>query len=168
MPRPVVRNGVVVASVGGSPALRDTTFPSPSAPPNWFTIPSYNSPIMNPVTGTLGVPWYNLLVFISTRASFIDQLFDGLNTANDNITIIQGQISTLQGQVSNLQGRMNTAEANISALQSQMTTANNNIASLQGRMNTAESNITNLQGRVSSLEGRVTTIENRLAAAGIP
>ena len=155
-------NGQMVADATVAPGSAATAvFPSPVIPQNWFTVPSYNSPIMDPNTGTLGVPWYNLLVFISTRASFISQLYQGLIDTNNNLTALTGRVTTLEGQ-------MATANSNIANLQSRMGTAEANITNLQSRMTTAEGNITNLQGRVSSLEGRVTTIEQRLAAAGIP
>jgi trimeric autotransporter adhesin len=174
MPRPVVVGGRTVARFEDIPASR-LTFPSPDAPPDWFTVPSYNSPIMDPMTGTLGIPWYNLIIFMTSRAAFLAELTNAVNGNTGDINTLQNQVSTLQGQVSNLQtqtnsltSRMNTAESNISNLQGRMNTAEGNISNLQGRMSTAEAFITDLQGRMSSLEGRVGTIEQRLANAGIP
>jgi len=162
MPRPVLYEGAEVANVAtAARAGERAVFPSPVSPPNWFTVPNYNSPIMDVETGTIGMPWYNLLVFISTRASYISQLYQGLIDTNTNVTALTARVTALEG-------RMNTAEANITNLQSRMSTAEANIVNLQSRMSTAEANIANLQGRVSSLEGRVSSIEARLAAAGIP
>src|SRR5215471_6071716 len=109
-----------------------------SSLPDWSTVPNYNSPIMDASNGTLGIPWYSLINFVSLRASTIQSL-------SGNVTTIQGQITTLQGQVT--------------TLQSQMVTANTNISTLQGQMNTLLTvTVPNLQAEDTNLQSQINTI----------
>lgn len=172
MPRPLPRGNGLPPLEAKAPR---TILPSDNMPETWLTVPSYNSNIMDPNTGTVGIPWNNLLVFMTSRAAFLSQVNADVTTLKGQMITVQDQVTTLQGQVSSLTGRMTTAEGDITTLQAHMTTANNNIANLQTRMTTTESHVTTLQGDVTtinttltSLQSQINTINARLAAAGIP
>src|SRR5215467_7227270 len=115
-------------------------FPSPSAPPNWNTVPSYNSAIMDPTTGVVGIPWYNLFVFMSSRAAFLQQV-------EQEVTTLQNQVATLQAQIVVIQGQITTLQAQIVALQGDVTT-------LQGQVSTLQGQVIVLQGQVIALQAK--------------
>src|SRR5215467_3195173 len=132
-PVPIPGGGAPIISLVPPPTIvpSNVPFPSPIAPPNWNTVPNYNAPVMDPVTGTTGIPWNNLLVFLSARASFIQQLNSDVIQLQQQVTTIQGQIATLQSQVATLQSQVATLQAQIVTLQAQVATLQSQVATLE-------------------------------------
>lgn len=138
----------------------DPPFPSSSAPPNWYTLPNFNAPIMDPSTGTIGIPWNNFLTFTAARASTITGLTNDVTTLQHQVSTIQGQIATIQGQITSLQSQVNDNTANIATLQGQVST-------LQGQVSTIQSQITALQATDTSLQNQINVIDNIFAVTTV-
>ena len=152
MVRPVQRsNGGPPLTVLTSSAPPGTAvFPSPASQPNWATVPSYNSAIMNVDNGSIGIPWNSLLNFISARAAFIDQL-------NQEVTVLQNQVSTLQSQVADINSKITVIQGQITVLQGQVTV-------LQGQVTILQGQVTALQGQIAEIQTQIESIQNDLAA----
>lgn len=163
IPRPA---GAPPVTAGGVPidANSSPPFPSTTQPPNWYTVPSYNSPIMNPDTNTLGIPWYNFLTFASSRAATITGIQGDVSTLQNNVTTLQGQVTTIQGQIAALQTLTNTHTSQIATLQSQ-------VATIQGQISTIQGQITALQATDANLQNQINVIDAIFAVhtvAGLP
>jgi len=146
---------------GSSRALSDTPggIASPSAPPNWDGVPRLESPIADTATGQITIPWYNFMIFLCARASFIqtvqesiDVLVNQVDTAQTQIGTLQGQVSTLQGQVATLQGQTATQAGQIAALQAEDTNLQNQINGINN----------------ANFQGQINAVIDRLNRAGIP
>jgi len=119
-------------------------FPSPANPANWNAVPSYNSMIMDPKTGTLGIPWNNFLTFMASRAAYTTQINTGLNQTQNSLSSTQGDVATLQGQTGTLQGQVTTLETEVASLTGQ-------VAALTASLTALQSQVTSLQGEVVGL-----------------
>ena len=132
-----------------TPSNVSVPFPSPSNQPNWLTVPNLNAPLMDPVSGTVGIPWYQFFNFLATRSAYVN-ILNGDTTALQSavsilqtqvgeletaVTTLQNQVLTLQGQVATLQGQVTTLQAAVVVLQAQIVVANNNIANLLTKTN---------------------------------
>lgn len=156
--------GPDIALTMSVPSAMSIEFPSTTAPPNWYTLPSYNSAIMNPDTGTIGIPWNNFLTFASARAATITGLTSNVSTLQGQVVVIQGQIATLQGEVAS-----NTS--NISTLQGQVSTLQGQVAILQSQVATIQVQITALQAEDVYLQGQITVLDqitDTFTVAGLP
>jgi TolA-binding protein len=131
--------------------MANPPFPSVNSPANWYTLPSYNSAIMDPNNGTLGIPWNNLMVFISTRAAFLTQMQAQVTALQTAVTTLQGQVATLQGQVTTLQGDVTTLQGQVATLQSQVATLQADVATIQGQITALQAEDVHLQNEIDTI-----------------
>src|SRR5215469_3499994 len=102
-------------------------FPSPSEQPNWLTVPNLNAPLMDPASGTVGIPWYQFFNFLATRSSYVNVLSGDTTALQSSVSTLQTQVGELETQVGELQGQVTTLQSQVVVLQSQ-------VAVLQGQM----------------------------------
>jgi peptidoglycan hydrolase CwlO-like protein len=118
---------------------------------------------MNPITGTVGIPWYNFLIFNSARAAALSGVADNVTTLQAQVALLQGQVTILQGQVSTLQSQVATLQGDVTALQAQVATLNAEIATIQGQIATIQSQIAALQAEDVHLQNEIDKINDIFA-----
>jgi len=120
-----------------TPSNISVPFPSASEQPNWLTVPNLNTPLMDPVSGTVGIPWYQFFNFLATRSSYV-------NLLSEDTTALQSSVSTLQTQVGELETQVGELETSVTSLQGQ-------VATLQAQIAVLQSQVTTLQGQMTHM-----------------
>ena len=109
-------------------------FPSPSEQPNWLTVPNLNAPLMDPASGTVGIPWYQFFNFLATRSSYVNVLSGDTTALQSSVSTLQTQVGELETQVGELQGQVMALQGQVTTLQSQVVVLQSQVAVLQGQM----------------------------------
>lgn len=109
-------------------------FPSPNNQPNWLTVPNLNAPLMDPISGTVGIPWYQFFNFLATRSSYVNVLSGDTTALQNAVSILQTQIGELETQVTTLENQVATLQGQVATLQAQVTLLQSQVATLQGQM----------------------------------
>lgn len=81
-----------------------------------------------------------------------------LSSIYSRLTALETDLATAQGDITTLQTDLGTVQTDITTLQSDLTTANGSISTLQGDLTTANGSITTLQGELASLSAAVAAI----------
>jgi chaperonin cofactor prefoldin len=126
-------------------------FPSPSEQPNFLTVPNLSAPLINPESGTVGIPWYQFFNFLATRASYVTPLSQDSMQLQQSVSTLQGQVTTLQNEVTTLQGQVTTLQGQVATLQGQVATLQDQVATLQSQVATLQGQVVVLQGQVAHL-----------------
>jgi chaperonin cofactor prefoldin len=87
-----------------------------------------------------------------------------MDTAETDITALEGRMDTAETDITALEGRMDTAETDINNLQTDLSTAQTDITDLGDRLDTAEGAITSLESRMDTAEGDIDTLQTDVAA----
>jgi S1-C subfamily serine protease len=127
----------------------------------WILIPILV--ILLAATVTNGVFYLNGSNKLKETHSQLDILNIDVSDLDDNLIILEGEMSVLEEDVSTMDNKLLDVREDISSLEGKYSILQGNVSTLDNGLSDAKGNISSLEGNLSSIEGGITTIENDLS-----